>query len=230
MNKSLNTTSAQSQIPGPRTGPAQQLGELEWRRHQVLAAIGAHKRGDIMSRVRRNLGRSRRARWLGVALTIMAIGVAACGGGGDAVGTTASPSTESDSVAGDAASGEPILIKTRVTFAREVNGEVLDGSVIGDSPFCPGGRFQDRHGDDAIGLVDRTFACPDGSLRIGFTPGSPQGRTQSGPWKVLRQCWWILSGTGAFEALQGSGEMEVKYERGSDTDGHETFTGTVLPS
>jgi len=69
--------------------------------------------------------------------------------------------------------------------------------------------------------VDRTFVCPDGSLRIGFTPGFPQGRTQSGPWKVL-------SGTGALETLQGNGEMEVKYERGSHTKGRETFTGTVV--
>jgi hypothetical protein len=69
-------------------------------------------------------------------------------------------------------------------------------------------------------LVDRTFRCPDGSLRIGFTPGVRQGRTQTGPWKVL-------SGTGVFEGLQGSGQMETKYEGSSDRKGHETFTGTV---
>ena len=70
------------------------------------------------------------------------------------------------------------------------------------------------------GLVDRTFRCPDGSLRIGFTPGEPQGRTQAGPWRVA-------SGTGAFKGLRGAGQMKVKYETGSDTKGRETFTGTV---
>jgi hypothetical protein len=166
--------------------------------------------------------RSRQARWLGVVLTITAIGVAACGGDdGDAAGTTAVPSIERGSTADGEAGGEPILIKTDVTFRqREVTGEVLGGSTIGDSPFCPGGTFRDRHGNEDIGLVDRTFVCPDGGLRIGFTPGVPQGRTQSGPWKVL-------SGTGAFEGLQGQGRMEIKYERGSDTKGSETFTGTV---
>jgi hypothetical protein len=103
-------------------------------------------------------------------------------------------------------------------------GEVLDGSVLGDAPFCSGGTFSDLHSDDPeIGLVDRTFDCPDGSLRIGFTPGVPQGRTQAGPWKVV-------SGTGAFKGLQGHGEMEIEYEPGTrSTEGRETFTGTVVP-
>jgi hypothetical protein len=157
-------------------------------------------------------------RWLGVALTITAIGVAGCGGDdGDAGGTTAAPGTERASTAGGGADGEPILIKTRVTIPT---GEVLAGSTIGDSRFCRGGTFRDRHGNDAIGLVDRTFRCPGGSLRIGFTPGVPQGRTQSGPWKVL-------SGTGAFKGLRGEGQMETKYEGDSSSKGRETFTGTV---
>lgn len=103
------------------------------------------------------------------------------------------------------------------------SGEVLGGSLIGDSPFCPGGTFRDVHGPPDIGLVDRTFRCPDGSLRIGFSPGVPHGRTQTGPWRVI-------SGTGAFEGLGGYGRMEMKYEPGtSATKGRETSTGTVGP-
>jgi hypothetical protein len=141
------------------------------------------------------------------------MGVVACGG------------SERDSTAGGGARGEPILIKTQVTIhipyrPREFTGEVLGGSAIGDSPFCPRGRFRDRHGNAGIGLVDRTFRCPDGSLRIGFTPGAPKGRTQAGPWK-------ILSGNGAFERLRGQGQMNIKYERGSSSKGRETFTGRV---
>jgi hypothetical protein len=40
---------------------------------------------------------------------------------------------------------------------------------------------------------------------------------------------WRLhrSGTGAFERLRGSGEMEVTYDPDDDALGRETFTGTV---
>jgi hypothetical protein len=88
------------------------------------------------------------------------------------------------------------------------SGEVLDGSFIGDSPFCPGGTFRDVHGPPEIGLVDRTFRCPDGRLRIGFSPGEPHGRTQAGPWRVI-------SGTGAFKRWRGYGQMEMKYKPGT---------------
>ena len=168
--------------------------------------------------LRVNIERSRQARWFAVALTITAIGVAACGGDdGDTAGTTAVPGIERDSTVGRGAGDEPILIKTQATIPT---GEVLSGSSIGDSPFCPGGTFRDRHGNADVGLVDRTLRCADGSLRIGFTPGVPHGDTQTGPWKVV-------SGTGAFEGLRGQGRMEMKYEPGSSSQGRETFTGTV---
>jgi hypothetical protein len=159
--------------------------------------------------------RIRRRALLAVALTVASIALAACGGDDELGGPTA-PDVEASSPPATE-SGEAIRIRTHVNIPM---GEVLGGSSIGDSPFCPGGTFRDHHGNDDIGLVDRTFRCPDGTLRIGFTPGVPQGRTQTGPWKVL-------SGTGAFEGLHGSGQMETKYERGSDTKGRETFTGTV---
>ena len=138
-----------------------------------------------------------------VLLMVSLLGIAACGDG-DEGGTTAA---ESD---------EPILIKTRLHIPT---GEVLRGSTIGDSPFCSGGTFRDKEGD----TVERTFRCPDGSLRIGFTAtGEPQGRTQRGPWAVR-------SGTGAYKGLRGGGRMKVTFDPGSDTKtkGRETFTGTV---
>ena len=95
--------------------------------------------------------------------------------------------------------GEAILIKTHVTIPT---GEVLRGSSIGDSPFCPGGTFRDKDGNDTIGSVDRTFRCPEASLSNGFTRGVGQNRKQTIPWK-------IVSGTGAFEGPQGSGQMEI---------------------
>ncbi len=49
-------------------------------------------------------------------------------------------------------------------------GEVLSGSTIGDSAFCPGGRFGDRHGEPPLGLVVKTIRCPGGRLTITFSP------------------------------------------------------------
>ena len=165
-------------------------------------------------------------RRLAVALTITAFGVAACGADdGNA------PETPADAGAG----GNSILIHPKVEIdiseggpqpGKPISeGEVLGGSSRGDSPFCPGGTFSDLHSDDPeIGLVDRTFQCPDGSLRIGFSPGPPPTPlTQSGPWH-------IVSGTGAFKGMEGDGEMEIRYEPHTDaTEGRETFTGTVNP-
>jgi hypothetical protein len=173
-----------------------------------------------------------KVRWLAAALAVTAIGLAACGdddGGGGAM--TAAPDSEANSPQ-SGEGGEAILIKTSVTLAtsEEPNsvsgGEVLDGSSIGDSPFCPGGTFQDVHSEDhEIGLVDRKFDCPDGRLRIGFSPQEPTSPlTQSGPWQVV-----ACSGSGAFLGLQGDGQMEIKYQPHTRaTEGRETFTGTVV--
>jgi hypothetical protein len=178
------------------------------------------------------LGQSRRVRRLAMALILATVGLAACGGGdGNETGAGTTPGVDSDLTADPGEGSEEIVIKTRVVFPKDeppagattATGEVLDGSTIGDSPFCPGGTFRDQHGNPdpsvpPFGLVDRTFSCSDGTLRIGFTPGEPQGQTQAGPWKVV-------SGTGAFEGLQGDGEIEIKP--GTGNEGRETFTGTV---
>lgn len=182
------------------------------------------------------LGQPRQVRWLAVALTLATIGLAACGDDdGDENGAATTPGVDSDLSADPGEASEEIVIKTHVDIdipTGEVlrgssisEGKILRGSSIGDSPFCPDGTFRDQHGDDPdIGLVLRAIRCPDGSLRIGFTPGPPTTpQTQAGPWRVL-------SGTGAFEGLQGDGQMEIEYEPGTKgTEGRETFTGTVVP-
>jgi hypothetical protein len=166
---------------------------------------------------------ARRSPCLALILTVTALGLAACGDDddGDESGTTAATNVETTSTTA-AESDEAILIKTRVDIPA---GEVLGGSTIGDSPFCKGGTFRDVHGTEdpsvpPYGLLDRTFRCPDGSLRIGFTPGTPKGQTQAGPWRAV-------SGTGAYKGLTGGGEMEAKFEPGSNSKGREKFTGTV---
>jgi hypothetical protein len=174
---------------------------------------------DVMSGVLRNLGGSRRARWLAVAAS--AIALVGCGGadGGDGAADITTPSSPESAAADEA---EPILIKTRTSIPT---GEIVDGSTIGDSPFCPGGTVRDRHGTPEIGLVDRTITCQDGTLRMGFDPQVPVGDTQRGPWR-------IIGGTGAYDGWEGSGVMVMRYDPGDNrqhpTRGRERYTGTAL--
>lgn len=154
------------------------------------------------------------------------LSLGACGGNDNAaVDTTAAPTTEP--------TGEPIVIRTRVTIADEegaetiATGEVLEGSTLGGSPFCVGGTILDTHPSDPAEesyLIGRTISCPDGTVRIGLTPDvdSPPGEPQTGSWTMV-------SGTGDFDWGGGSGEMEVVYDPDDDSLAHETLTGTVTP-
>jgi hypothetical protein len=79
-------------------------------------------------------------RWLTATLAVAVIGLAACGGdnGGDNGGevrTITFPAEQDAPVTGDA-----ILIETRISDAAQHTGEVLSGSLIGESTFCPGGK------------------------------------------------------------------------------------------
>ena len=129
---------------------------------------------------------------------------------------------------GTGAESEQIEIRTSLRVAPTpgaepiATGEVLEGSTLGDSPFCVGGTILDTHGspDPDILLIARTITCPDGTVRMDLTPDLPEGLTQTGSWT-------IVSGTGAFAGLRGSGEMEVAYDPDPDAPARETYTGTV---
>lgn len=53
-----------------------------------------------------------------------------------------------------------------------------------------------------------------------MSQGMPQDLTQTGSWT-------IVSGTGAFEGLRGSGEMEIVYDPDPNEPARGTYTGTV---
>ena len=135
-----------------------------------------------------------RSRRLAVALTATAIGAAGCGG------------AEAEKEPGTRAS-EPILIKLDLDPS---NREVLSGSHIGDSAFCPGGTTVTRHAEDTTVTKLR---CPDGELTIAFA-SNHSARKQ-------RSCWHVLSATGRFAGLTGHGEMKAQISRA-------TFAGTVV--
>lgn len=153
-------------------------------------------------------------------MTGTVIALAGCGGEDGESGGAASAVTRPSASAADS-EAEKILIKTRT---RIPVGRILGGSVIGASAFCPGGTIKDMHGTAEIGLVDRTITCPDGTLRMGLDPQMPVGDAQRGPWR-------IVSGTGAYESWEGSGQMVVRYDPDDNSahpaTGRERYTGTV---
>jgi hypothetical protein len=164
------------------------------------------------------LGRVLHARWLAVAMTVAAACLGACGD--DGVGAKGATATTNEHSSDRSAGSEKIVIKVHAELQDVVDkGEVLSGSSLGNAPFCRGGRFTGAHGKSA--MIDRTFRCHDGTLRIGFTPGKERGRRVSGRWKVL-------SGTGAFKGMKGSGRMQTRFAPGSQpAEAREAFTGSV---
>lgn len=154
------------------------------------------------------------------------LSLAACGGAqGDAADPSVSASTDQ--------LGEQLVIVTRTLIAAEegaepiATGDVVEGSTLGGSPFCVGGTVVDSHasGDaDVERLIDRTITCPDGTMKLGFTPEIvPLDQPQTGSWT-------IISGTGAYENLRGSGEMEDVIDPDDDSLNLQTFIGTVTGS
>ena len=148
----------------------------------------------------------------------------ACGGHQDDAGNTSAPSITG-------ARGQQIVIRTKLIIAASpgaetiATGEVVQGSTLGGDAFCPGGTIVDTHGDNefvkSYGLIDRTITCPDGNVRMGLTPEvGPQGPTGKGAWK-------IVSGTGAYGGLRGSGDLKDVYGPEVDSPTRETLTGTV---
>jgi len=153
-----------------------------------------------------------------LAATVAAGGLVACGGddsGDDGAVTPAETSTQAPSTPA-LIGGDAILIETRVTDARSHTVELLSGSVIGESAFCPGGTVS---GSSEGATITTTFDCPGGSLDVEYRP-----RQMS---LVQSSSWEVVSGTGTFEGLPGGGRMVAAFD-GDDPDvGREVFTGTV---
>jgi hypothetical protein len=164
-----------------------------------------------------------------VLASVLALVVGSCGGADDGEDGAA----DTGAVSTAEARGEPIVIRTSVVIADvegaeiPATGEVLDGSTLGDAPFCVGGTIEDRHANEdpamePYGLLARTITCPDGTVRVAFTPEVTPGQVQG-----QSGSWTIVSGTEAFERMRGSGEMETTYDASDGSLAHETLTGTV---
>jgi hypothetical protein len=155
-----------------------------------------------------------------------ALFLGACGGGED-------DEADTRAVSATARRGGPIVIREKLIIAADersepiATGTIVAGSTLGGTPFCAGGTILDSHAslDPTMEsyLIDRKITCPEGTVRIGFNPevgAEPQSRTQKGSWT-------IVSGTGAFEGLGGSGTSEAVYGPNPDAPVRETLTGIV---
>ena len=157
-----------------------------------------------------------------VLLLILAgvLGLGACGGDEDAADT--SPASTSGQ------RGEAIVIRTRKNVALTegaepiASGAVMEGSTLGDAPFCVGGTVLDSHrsSDPTVLLISETITCPDGSVTLRLKPDRSPGLTQTGSWTVE-------SGGGSFEGMHGGGEMETVYDPDPVEPARATLTGTV---
>ena len=150
-----------------------------------------------------------------VLLMVSLLGIVACGDGGGEV-RTVTVETPADAEQGPPATGDAILIETRITSARKHAGEVLDGSVIGESAFCPGGKST---GGSTGATITATFHCRGGRLTVSYSP-TQRSLVQSSDWE-------IVSGTGSFKGLRGGGWMVANFGSEDPEKGGETFTGTV---
>jgi hypothetical protein len=180
-------------------------------------------------------GRAERQIWgqgwrLTAAATFMVASLTACDNDGGDEGratdasdaeTRPSPSAETPGATPAPGPRESILIKTRITMFK---GRVLAGSLIGDSPFCPGGTVRHERGSPDVGYpAINVFRCTDGQLRIGFGPGPDQLNNT-----VQTSSWQILDGSGRFAGTSGDGQMKVRWERSGAIKGQETFKGKVV--
>jgi hypothetical protein len=193
----------------------------EWRSDHSWPAVASSYALDDRVRLHRAVA-------LALAGLLVLVGVlllGACGGDEKDVAASAT-----------APAGEPIVIRATLIVAAEegsepiATGTVLEESTLGGAPFCAGGTILESHArlDPKMKayLIDRKITCSDGTVRIGFTPEvgagpAPQGRT---PQKGV---WTIVSGTGEFEGLSGSGKSEAVYGPNPGSPVRSTFTGTV---
>ncbi len=158
-----------------------------------------------------------------VAVAVAMLVICACGSHATATDSTTKPSSPTTPAPSSTvtATGQPLMLRNRVAG---FNGRVMDGSVLGESSFCPGGLLRHERGSPDIGFpAVNELRCKDGTVRIGFGPGPDQMEHL-----VQTSVWRILDGTGRYEGAVGDGRMIVQFEDGQPPRGVETFVGLVV--
>lgn len=120
----------------------------------------------------------------------------------------------------------PVTINTVIDFSEfpfEGTFTVTQGSqLLG----CSAGTFVDiPAGGFSAGAIRKTFTCTTGanagsSFTVQFRPAPVPGSGDA------NGHWQVLSGTGGFENLRGSGDFSVTFSPTEPT-GFETLTGAI---
>jgi hypothetical protein len=167
------------------------------------------------------------------AVVLVLVGVLSLGGcGGDE-----DDAAETGAGSATAPAGEPIVIRATLIVAAEegsepiATGTVIEGSSLGGTPFCVGGTILESHAslDPKMKayLIDRKITCPNGTVRIGLTPEVGTGGPAPVGQTPQKGVWTMVSGTGEFEGLSGSGKGEAVYGPIPSSPVRSTLTGTV---
>jgi hypothetical protein len=166
---------------------------------------------------------------IGVLVLVGVLLLGGCGGDEKDAGDTGAASTS-------AAAGEPIVVRAKLIVAADqgsepiATGTVLAGSTLAGTPFCGGGTILESHAsldpEMEPHLIDMKITCLAGTVRIGFTPevGADPDPQEGQPQKGV---WTIVSGTGEYEGLGGSGTSEAVYGPNLNSPVRQTLTGTV---
>jgi hypothetical protein len=176
------------------------------------------------------LGQPRQVRWLALALTLATVGLGACGDDdGDENGAATTPGVDTDLPADSGEGSEEIVIKTDLTIPT---GEVLEGSSIGDTPFCPGGTFRDQRGERrplgaAIRIGGQDVSLPRRQPEDRLHPGRAAGSDADWPMEG-RERDRRLGGAAGKRPDGGQVRARQRHERSRDVhrDGCPVATGS----
>ena len=136
------------------------------------------------------------------ALSVIALAMAACGGGEDENGTIA---------------GEAVTITTEIDFTTEPYSGTFSVDEGSEALGCESGTFVDTAVEDG---VNKRLTCEEGDRQGTFTIFfQPMGEEPGRPWRVE-------SATGDFSGLQGEGDFSVDLSD-DETSGVETLIGEI---
>lgn len=138
---------------------------------------------------------------------------------------------------GVAAAGPPsaVTIETEISFASFPFSGTFTVTEGAGAVGCTGGTFVDIPRSSGLGQIEKQFACTSGAgaghdFVVLFKNdctfllhGTFQCRPGSG--YLGQGQWMVLSGTGDFEGLHGSGDFVVVR---TDDTGEETLTGQIV--
>jgi hypothetical protein len=134
-----------------------------------------------------------------------------------------------------AAPPSPVTIETKINFTSFPFSGTFAVTEGSENLGCLGGTFVDQPRGAGLGQIEKHFTCTTGAgagdefvvlFKNDCTFNSHATfRCRPGPGDLGGGQWMILSGTGDFAGLHGSGDLSVVFT--GDVTGEETLTGQI---